>query len=155
MSATLAWGTRCIPAFSCALLAVLMLFAFVVSPYGRGENGKHTGDATLPQRILGTWCALLHVLSIVFPVRVCYAMQDVLRKTRATANDIACSRRRSVQSIREGQGTEQFPVPLFVIIIPAYKEEMANLEETLRVLSYHAQARSSYHVRGCPPTSLC
>ncbi|KAF2772456.1 hypothetical protein EJ03DRAFT_266627 [Teratosphaeria nubilosa] len=39
-----------------------------------------------------------------------------------------------------------YPTPLFVILLPAYKEEMATLEETLRVLASHPQAKHSYHI---------
>lgn len=39
-----------------------------------------------------------------------------------------------------------FGVPIFVIILPPYKEIMSTIKEMLRALASHAQARQSYHV---------
>jgi len=48
--------------------------------------------------------------------------------------------------MKRDSGTFEEPVPLFLIILPAYKEEMSTLEDTLKVLASHTQARASYHV---------
>lgn len=154
MASTYVWLTRCIPAFSVVFCFTLLFTSLIISPYGKGESGNHTGEATIPQLILSVYTVLLHILSIVFPVRVCWSMRDVLKKMREAGNDMPSGRRPRVQSIGE-KGSEQIPVPLFVIILPAYKEEMATLEETLRVLASHLQARASYHVRTlCRPMPL-
>ncbi|KAF2173915.1 hypothetical protein M409DRAFT_62133 [Zasmidium cellare ATCC 36951] len=146
MAGTYVWLTRCIPGFSVVGVFVLLVSALVISPYGKGEKGNHTGEATIPQLILSVYTVFLHILSIVFPIRVCWAMKDVLKNVREAGNDMPSGRRPRVQSINKEKDDKRLPVPLFVIILPAYKEEMATLEETLRVMASHLQARTSYHV---------
>lgn len=150
MATTYVWATRCIPAFSCIAVAILLVLSFVVSPFGKGEPGKHIGEATIPQLMLSGYTVLLHLLSIAFPVRVCWAMRDVLKRMRQAIEDTPIKTRgRSFSMKMEAQEEIGQPIPLFIIIIPAYKEDMSTLEETLRVLASHAQARTSYHVSGC------
>ena len=57
-------------------------------------------------------------------------------------------RRRKIHTIKGEHGTTSYPTPLFIVILPAYKEEMETMEATLRVLASHSQARRAYHV--CP-----
>lgn len=149
MASKYVWTTRSIPAFSICLVAVLLVLSFCISPYGIGEAGKHNGKATTAQIILSVYTVFLHILSIVFPARVCLSMAHILKKMRETLQDLPSGRRRRVQSIVNEEKEVQSPVPLFAIILPAYKEEIATLEETLRVLASHTQARQSYHVRIC------
>lgn len=150
MASTYVWLTRSIPGFSVILVFALLVSSLIISPYGKGEAGHRTGEATTSQLILSAYTVLLHVLSIVFPVRVCWAMRDVLKNMREAGSDMPSGRRPRVQSIKDEKTSEQLPVPLFAIILPAYKEEVATLEETLRVLASHMQARASYHVRLLP-----
>lgn len=148
MASLYVWSTRCVPAFSICLVAVLLVLSFVVSPYGRGHNGQHTGRATTSQLILSIYTAFLHLLSIAFPIRVCWSMRDYLRRMRAAAHDsLSPDTNGSTGQKEKPEGATDDPVPLFIIILPAYKEEVATLEETLRVLASHSQARTSYHVR--------
>lgn len=147
MASTYVWATRCIPAFSCIAVGILLVLSFLVSPFGKGTPGKHNGEATVPQLILSGYTVLLHLLSIAFPVRVCWAMRDVLKKMREAIVDTPIRSRGRSQSVKTEKHEEVgHPVPLFIIILPAYKEDMSTLEETLRVLAAHTQARSSYHV---------
>lgn len=104
------------------------------------------GQATWPQMFLGAYTVFLHVMSIAFPARAVWAMQDILRRVKDTAAMTPVPRRRRVASIKNDEGILTFPVPLFVIILPAYKEDMETMETTLRVLAAHPQARHSYHV---------
>ncbi|EME80830.1 uncharacterized protein MYCFIDRAFT_20982, partial [Pseudocercospora fijiensis CIRAD86] len=141
------WATRCIPAFSCIAVFILLVLSFLISPFGKGTPGKHNGEATVPQLILSGYTVLLHLLSIAFPVRVCWAMRDVLKKMREAIVDTPIrSSARSLSIKTENKEEIGHPVPLFIIILPAYKEDMSTLEETLRVLGAHSQARSSYHL---------
>lgn len=146
MPSTYLWFTRCIPGFTVLGVFALLISALIISPYGKGEKGKHAGDATFSQLILSVYTVFLHILSIVFPIRVCWSMRDVLRNMREAGNDMPTGRRPRVQSINKEHQEKELPVPLFVIILPAYKEENATLEETLRVMASHMQARTSYHV---------
>lgn len=69
-------------------------------------------------------------------------------KESATESPTDQSGRVSITEKEKDEKAElQSTWPLFVIILPAYKEEVSTLEETLRVLASHPQARRSYHVR--------
>jgi hypothetical protein len=140
------WTTRCIPALSIIAVGVLLVFSFIVSPLGRGEKGHHNGQTTWPQFVLSIYTVLLHLMSITFPARVCYSMLDMNKRMKDASTVMPNTRRRRVASLKNDEGDKIFPVPLFVIILPAYKEEMDTLEMTLKVLASHPQARHCYHV---------
>jgi len=146
-NATYLWLTRCIPAFSVCIIATLLVFSFLVKPFGKGDTRRHHGDATPWQLALSAYTVVLHILSIVFPARVCYALGDVIRKMKESAKANHTPKKRKTCTIKTEKGSVVYPAPLFVIILPAYKEEMGTLEETLRVLASHPQARHCYHVR--------
>jgi hypothetical protein len=141
------WTTRCVPAFSICLVFVLLAFAFIVAPYGKTGNGGHAGDATISQLILSVYTVLLHILSIVFPIRVCWSLRDVVKRMSASAaaDDSSTPLLKKKMVAADGREPET-PSPLFAIILPAYKEEVSTLEETLRILASHSLARQSYHV---------
>jgi MFS superfamily sulfate permease-like transporter len=142
-----AWFTRCIPAFSISAVAILLVLALIVQPHGREEEGRYNGETTWAQLVLSVYTVLLHIMSIAFPVRVCWSMVDMIRRMKDATAVMPNTRRRRVASLKSSdEGDFTFPVPLFVIIIPAYKEEMETLEMTLRVLASHSQARHCYHV---------
>ena len=145
-----AWITRCVPAFSICAVAILLVLALIVQPYGREEEGRYNGKTTWAQLVLSVYTVLLHIMSIAFPLRVCWSMIDMNRRMRDAAALMPNTRRRGAGSVKSDEGDFTFPVPLFVIIIPAYKEEVETLEMTLRVLASHSQARHCYHV--CHPT---
>ena len=145
-STAFAYLTRCIPAWSVCFIAAMLVYSFLVEPYGRGQPGRHHGEATIWQMVLSLYTVAMHILSIVFPARVCFALGDVIKHMKEQVVTKDSSKRRRTQQIKTGKGTVSFPIPLFVIILPAYKEEMDTLEETLRVLASHTQARHSYHV---------
>lgn len=147
MASMYAWTTRCIPAFSCMALGVLLVFSFIISPYGKGESGHHNGEATISQSILAFWTVFLHILSIIFPLRVIWSIRNVITKIRESAIDLPIGRGRGLPKVKSKEEKEVIPTPLFVIILPAYKEEMSTLEETLKVLASHDQAAESFHVR--------
>jgi hypothetical protein len=142
-----AWFTRCIPAFSICAVAILLVLALIVQPHGREEEGRYNGETTWAQLVLSVYTVLLHIMSIAFPVRVCWSMVDMIRRMKDATAIMPNTRRRRVASLKSSdEGDFTFPVPLFVIIIPAYKEEVETLEMTLRVLASHSQARHCYHV---------
>jgi hypothetical protein len=142
-----AWFTRCIPAFSICAVAILLVLALIVQPHGREEEGRYNGETTWAQLVLSVYTVLLHIMSIAFPVRVCWSMVDMIRRMKDATAVMPNTRRRRVASLKSSdEGDFTFPIPLFVIIIPAYKEEVETLEMTLRVLASHSQARHCYHV---------
>nr|POF14946.1 hypothetical protein CFP56_71893 [Quercus suber] len=137
---------RCIPALSVLLLSYLLILSLVVAPYGKGERGKHDGSATIPQIILSIYLVFLYIMSIAFTARVCYAIGHVSKNLKESSRITDKPQGYSVQPIKTENGTTAIPAPLFVVILPAYKEEMETLEETLRVLGSHTQAHDCYHV---------
>ncbi|KAK1061208.1 hypothetical protein LTR74_011218 [Friedmanniomyces endolithicus] len=139
------YWTRIIPAWSVCGIAILLVCSFLVQPYGKGEPGRRHGAATAWQFVLGFYTVALHILSILFPARVCYALGHVIKEIKENAA-LANDRRyvSNIQTVETEKGTT--PAPLFVILLPAYKEDMGTLEETLRVLASHAQARHCYHI---------
>lgn len=139
--------TRITPAISVVFIATLLVYSFVVQPYGKGEPGRHHGKATPWQIMLSAYTVILHIMSVMFPARVCWALGDVMEHIKKHAAIQDRPKRRMTQTARSEKGMVTYPMPLFVIILPAYKEEMSTLEETLRVLGSHPQARHSYHVR--------
>jgi len=144
--ATYTWVTRCTPAWSVCIVAVLLVFAFIIKPFGKGEAGRHHGEATPWQLVLSVYTVVLHIISIMFPARVCYALGNVMKKMKESALIKDTPKKRKTQTVKTEKGTVTYPLPLFAIILPAYKEDMATMEETLRVLASHPQARHSYHV---------
>ncbi|TKA77295.1 hypothetical protein B0A55_04337 [Friedmanniomyces simplex] len=150
MAAASTWATyltRIIPAWSVCGIATLLVFSFLIEPYGRGEPGRRHGAATVWQLVLGFYTVALHILSILFPARVCFALGDVIKHMKASAAAANDDRRGvKTQTVETEKGSTAMPAPLFVIMLPAYKEDMGTLEETLRVLASHAQARHCYHV---------
>jgi hypothetical protein len=139
--------SRIIPFLSLHGVCIVLFVSFAVEPYRQNIREEEHGRSTTIQLILSAYTIFLHVLSVVFPARVCWSIGDVIKKMEESAALTKWPKRRQMQSVKNGQGTTSYPTPTFVIIIPAYKEEMATLEETLKVLGSHVQARHSYHVR--------
>lgn len=147
MAGFYAWATRCIPALSICLVLALSFFGFVVSPFGKIENGDHAGEATVSQLVLTGYILFLHVLSVVYPLRACCSVRDVTKRMKETATLSPSSQSEPVPAVNNEKGEMQSAWPIFAIILPAYKEEVSTLEETLRVLASHPRAHQSYHVR--------
>ncbi|KAK5131172.1 hypothetical protein LTR08_001258 [Meristemomyces frigidus] len=151
MNSPNAWQytTRIVPAISVVLIVTVLVQSFIINPYGKDRpvyTHGAAGTATIWQLVLSAYTIGLHILSIVFPARVCFALGNVMERIKETALIRDDTPRRKTTSVKSEKGTRTFPDPLFVIIIPAYKEEMSLLEETLRVLGSHPQAQYSYHI---------
>ena len=146
--------TRIIPALSVLALVTVIIFSFVIEPYGHGQNSSSQfhdpAAATSWQLALSAYTILLHLMSIAFPARVCWAMGDVIRHLKESASIKDSPKKRRGQTLRGDRGSTALQIPMFVIILPAYKEEITTLEETLRVLASHPRAQQSYHVGQCP-----
>ena len=142
------YATRIVPALSVIILAILMILSFIAKPFGRGEKYNHQGEATIGQWLLSAYLVVLHAASLVFPVRVCYSLSHVMKKINESATVSYDKEKNSYQSgsLDQTKGSMNGPSLLFVLIIPAYKEDLDTMETTLRVLSRHSQAKC-YHVR--------
>jgi hypothetical protein len=139
--------SRIIPFLSLLGVCIVLFVSFAVEPYRQNIREEEHGKSTTIQLVLSAYTIFLHVLSVLFPARVCWSIGDVIKKMEESAALTKWPKKRQTQAVKNGQGTTSYPTPTFVIIIPAYKEEMATLEETLMVLGSHVQARHSYHVR--------
>lgn len=69
-----------------------------------------------------------------------------MKKMKENASIRDSPKTRKLRYVKTTKGTTAYPSLLFIIIIPAYKESVQTLEETLRVLASHSQARHAYHV---------
>ncbi|KAI7084879.1 hypothetical protein KC356_g6386 [Hortaea werneckii] len=142
--------TRIIPALSVLALVTVIIFSFVIEPYGHSQNSSSQFNdpaaATSWQLALSAYTILLHFMSIAFPARVCWAMGDVIRHMKESASIKDSPKKRRGQTLKGDRGSTALQIPMFVIILPAYKEEITTLEETLRVLASHPRARQSYHI---------
>lgn len=146
MRAVLRYLTRIIPVLSLLAVSIVIYVSFIVEPHGKSRRGRRYGETTACQLLLSAYTVFLHLLSVMFPARVCWAMGDVTKKMRDTAGLTKWPKRRKTQTIKVGVDSVTYSTPTFVIILPAYKEEMETMTETLQVLASHCQARHSYHV---------
>lgn len=149
MAGLYAWATRCIPVFSVCLVITLSFLGLFVSPFGERKNAEYVGEATLSQLVLTGYIIFLHALTVIFPLRVCWSVRDVVQRMRKAATDPSIDQNEGEPIFKDEKEESRAQGPLFAIILPAYKEEVSTLEETLRVLASHPQARRSYHVRLC------
>ncbi|KAI7349720.1 hypothetical protein KC320_g5922 [Hortaea werneckii] len=140
--------TRIIPALSLLVLLTIIIFSLVIEPYGQNSSSRPSGPAaaTSWQLVLSAYTVLLHFMSIAFPTRVCWAMGDVIRHMKELAIIKDSPKKRRGQNLKRDRGSVVLQIPMFVIILPAYKEEITTLEETLRILASHPRARQSYHI---------
>ena len=142
------YAARIVPALALTSLAVLLTLSLVVNPFGETANGPHHGEATIWQWILSVYLVALHALSVMFPVRLCYSLSHVVERMTNAAiitYDKEKNEYRTAPSERT-RSLAKVASSLFVIIIPAYKEDVETLRSTLRVLAAHPQARFCYHV---------
>lgn len=143
---------------------------------GRGRHRHFRPQITNSQLVLVYYTIFVHVLGLLFPVRLCWAIRSMTTNlkmaqsqapTRRPATRIQfrtsesesgyedsissdCSESEVELSTQSSFTTEnEFEDELLVhaIILPNYKEEMDTLRETLEVLASHQLARSSYEVR--------
>jgi hypothetical protein len=146
MSGLYVFFTRILPALSVLAIVVLLVFAFVISPHGQYARGQDYSEATTSQLVLSVYTIFLHLVSVLFGVRVNLAIGNVIRNVKEAAGVVDKPKRRKHVIVKNELGKASYPTPVFVIIIPQYKEEMQTMNETLRVLAAHPQARHAYHV---------
>jgi len=142
----ISWFCRCLPAFSIVAVLIVYYAALVVEPYGRRTNGKHEGVANISQYILAIFFVLLHLAAACFPVRLCFALYDLLQHLREASHEL-------MYHERKDGAAEEFPVKLeapstvHAIIIPNYQEQIGTLTDMLSVLAAHPMAAMTYDVR--------
>lgn len=146
-SSQYAYLTRIIPALSVLGVVALLFVSLVLDPYRKIERGDQHAHSTTSQLILSLYTILLHISSVLFPARLCWAIGDVTKRMKEKASLKDDPKTWKTLGVKKAQDNIAYPSPLFVVIIPAYKEAVETLEETLRVLASHPRARHAYHVR--------
>ena len=138
------YGTRIAPALSvCGLMILLICSMFSQSPRNTASTDADL-QATIWQILMSCYLCALSILSAAFPARAFWAIDHVMKETRLTASRMRSREDSSLD--RRDSGFSDSDEPLFLIVIPAYKESRETLEDTLQVLSSHSQARARYHV---------
>lgn len=140
----------------------------------KGQGGH--GNAGRWTVFWAYYSVLIHTLVFMFPMRACWAVEDLTRSLRKVARNtqlrdfkFSHQRRLSQTSLSSAEtltsqlssaSSEAGDIELsnytdadieqekiiHAIIIPNYKEDIDGLRETLDVLACHPQARSTYDV---------
>lgn len=131
------YAARIAPALALIALLLLLWKSFVLV-----ENQKPPPQEDKPpnasfwQCLLAAYLILLHIITASIPLRAFYALGRVISKTEEKAQDLSPFQSMPMQSLLT-----------FAIIIPAYKEAVDTLSETLDVLASHPHAQACYDVR--------
>jgi len=150
----------------------------------RGRHHHFRPQITNSQLALVYYTILIHILGLIFPVRLCWATRSVIKNLKSAQYQTTRRRRPSpkvqfsttesdlgyedsitsecseseIEMVSESSFTtdSEYEDELLVhtIILPNYKEEMDTLRETLEVLASHQLARSSYEVSGSKPNLM-
>jgi hypothetical protein len=134
------WLLRCVPGWTIVLLVIL-----VECSLGLGESTyryfyrlppqRPHFDPLIPQIAFSCYTLLLHTIALIFPLRLARACSVA---TRAIKD---CHGRAEPASSTNGRTV------VMAILIPAYKESIDTMRETLDVLASHEGAAQSYDVR--------
>ena len=141
----LAWVARCTPFLATLFLAILTILALAVYPYGsNNQNGHSDGTATAAQVFLSTYMVALHILALVFPLRLYRAISDLVAHLERTST----GRLADIMSLQAKERASESDRVIFAIILPSYKEELSTLMDTLKVLAAHPGSETTYDVSG-------
>ena len=139
------WIFRCLPAFSVIFILGLSYAALVVEPYGRRTNCKHEGRTNASQLILAVFFVILHVFAACFPIRLCFALYDLLQRIRAASHELMYNDQK-LSLVQDLPIKLESPSAIHAIIIPSHREELDTLTDTLSVLAVHPAAATTYDV---------
>lgn len=161
MPAFLHWLTRCLPGLSSLLLIVLIECALqpLQTAWMKFEYPTFllkTNNPVLAQLLFISYSLFLHVLALLFPLRLCLAARAATEEIQRahsdtdagleTPQDGPSGAEQEWDRLNDTPGADTYGQTIMAIILPSYKEEVAVLEDTLRVLASHRLARSSYDV---------
>lgn len=150
------WISRCIPGLSTLSLIILLELSLKIVQtewinYFHPTSSLHRNASLIAQALFVAYSLFLHLLALIFPLRLCAAVYAATKQIEDT------------HPCQKGLGREDGPGPspryeyteaeaehnpsvTMAIIVPSYKEEVAILEASLRVLASHRHARTSYDV---------
>lgn len=157
MSSFVRWATRCIPGLSVLALLVLIESAlqifqttFIGLTYPTGLIKR--ANPVVAQFLFSTYTIWLHVLALLFPIRLCRAVwsaTSAIQKAQYESGNFLSIKEKDNDGGSpklRSKGIEEGDI-VHAIIIPIYKEEVETLEDTLNVLASHPAAREMYDVR--------
>ena len=162
----LRWALRCLPGLSLLTLFILTECALGIIQTIAGH--LHSTDLLvfhaplLAQVIFVAYSLFLHVLAFFFPLRLCYSSWQAAKAIRSVCGhgprDTALFKLKTEESPciqPEESDTEQQEQHygleiVHAIMIPAYREDVGLLEDTLKVLASHTLASRAYDV--CSPS---
>lgn len=151
------WATRCIPGLSVLALLVLIECALQVFQTSLIGLTYPTGlikrtNPVVAQFIFSTYTIALHILALLFPLRLCRAVwtaTSAIQQAQYESGNFISNKEKDNDGgspkLRSRDGEEGDII--HAIIIPIYKEEVETLEDTLSVLASHPAARHIYDVR--------
>jgi hypothetical protein len=151
------WATRCIPGLSVLALLVLIECALQVFQTSLIGLTYPTGlikrtNPVVAQFIFSTYTISLHVLALLFPLRLCravWAATSAIQQAQYESGNFISKKEKDNDGgspkLRCTDGEEGDII--HAIIIPIYKEEVETLEDTLSVLASHPAAMHMYDVR--------
>lgn len=155
------WFLRCTPGLSVFCLLFLLESAlkivqtewlsFFYPPFLR-----HVASPIVAQTIFISYSVFLHILALLFPLRLCASAWAATCEIRATH----ARSKKGPGSLFKGDGNGSMFMELelqqdlskksglvtMAVVLPSYKEDIEILESSLRVLASHTLARSSYDV---------
>lgn len=151
------WFSRCLPGLSTLSLLILLELSLKIVEtewisFYYPTFLIHRHASLVAQALFILYSVFLHVLALIFPLRLCAAVYSATKQIEAahkcqkgfTGEDVSS---RLVDSERIEPGEAQSPSVTMAIILPSYKEDVEILETSLRVLASHRHAKTSYDVR--------
>lgn len=151
------WFSRCLPGLSTLFLLILLELSLNIVEtewisFYYPTFLLHRHAPLVAQAALIFYSVFLHVLALLFPLRLCAAVHSATKQIQAAhscqkgfAGEDATGRLVASEHIEPG--VAQSPTVTMAIILPSYKEEVEVLEASLRVLASHRHAKTSYDVR--------
>ncbi|KIW99725.1 uncharacterized protein Z518_11138 [Rhinocladiella mackenziei CBS 650.93] len=153
----LRWSLRCIPGLSTFCLLILLecalkivqteWLAFYYPPFL-----KRGPAPVFAQALFIFYTIFLHVLALIFPLRLIASAWTATKQIRITHNRPTTFSREALnvaENIPSQPGqddSKQSSCVIMAIVVPSYKEDIEILETSLRVLASHLLAKTSYDI---------
>ena len=157
----LKWLLRCTPGLSVFGLLILVELALkIVETKWLGMFHpsflRRVANPVVAQSIFISYSVLIHILALLFPLRLCAAAHAATCEIKATHGRLKKSPSSTLHHDNVVNKLEELnfeqdafksmgPVTM-TVVMPSYKENSEILESSLRVLASHKLARSSYDV---------
>lgn len=145
------WLQRCTPGVSSLVIILLLGISFISSITGHAQEVTHdTGlgrqRLTFSEGFFIFYTIFLHVIISAIPLRIFRGARLATQQIQAV---LEASQQESDQpEYPQGHGHQSSPSEIIhVSIIPSYKESIETLQDTLRILTSHRLAKSTYDVR--------